>query len=110
MNLTPQQRLEAYKYAKDEIRISDHFACICAALDCAIIILLRVPPYIGWEVGLTFPELYDQKPADKLVNGFWWSLNEDGKLSRLHALDQCIAKTEALILTANETDIPENDA
>ena len=83
MTLTPQQRLEAYKYSKNcLLKPANRSIGVCSLLEEYLAIVLDIYPD---DLLNYFPEFVAQKP--KVVKGiYWWnSFNQ-----RLAALDRAI--------------------
>lgn len=94
--LTPEQRIEAYKYVLDRIeRVGNIWICI------------QLGGWIYknvWHVQVNdaidyFPEFAAMKPDPLpfLGSTAWWDEDEDGRLSRIAALEQCIKECLLLI-------------
>ncbi len=102
--ITPETRLNAYKYAKE--RITEWFPAqkmvmaICAAIWAYT--TLPEESYITLDdIPDEFPELLAYKPDSPKV--YWWPQTKEGQAARLAALDDCIAKVKLLIHEPNST-------
>ena len=90
MTLTPQQRLEAYEWAREEIQqysVHSYRIGVCGRLQMWLF-HENIP--IPLEPNLLFHEFARQKPLEIADELYWWPRNKNGFIQRLAALDRAI--------------------
>lgn len=92
--LTPEQRIEAYKWANDNLM----YCSICLTLDVWIKEnnpVYHKPCELHYIKNL-FPEFAVYEPK-QTIDDNWWPCDEDGDLTRLSVLSACIEEVEKQI-------------
>jgi hypothetical protein len=111
MDLTKQQKLEAYTYAMvcilenltiaNDSNVDSHERINGYDLRLGICLMLRdwmdqdlsiVDEWIS--MSLTFPEFFESEPA--FHGSYWWDHNKAGQTQRLKAMENAIQLTEKL--------------
>lgn len=96
--LSPHQRLEAYKWALDEIKKGDCFwPFICSQLRDWYWDNVRNMNLSNEMVQSLFIEFGNRKPSFVQGGGRWFPDNEPGNAQREALLKECIVEVEKLI-------------